>query len=249
MLDQWITRTEERPQARLRLLCFPPAGGTSSLYRNWAKRFPEDVELASLELPGRERRFREPAIDRMDQLLPQLLDLMQELDDRPFVFFGHSMGAVIAFHLTYALREAGRSLPELLILSGRKAPQTPERFPLLYNLSDGDFREGLAAYGGTPKEVLADEELMEIFVPLLRADFSLFETHAYVPRPPLPVPFLVLGGREDPRAIQGELQAWRIHTSADFDLKILPGGHFFLRDYEAETTRTVLEALQSRTLV
>jgi medium-chain acyl-[acyl-carrier-protein] hydrolase len=239
---QWLVISEERPAAGLDLYCFPPAGGTSSLYRNWHDGLPPWIEVRAVELPGRERRFSERPFTDMDALLAKLAPLIEGLHasgQRPFVFFGHSMGATIAFELTRRLRERGGIVPRALCLSGRKAPQVPERFPLMYDLDDGPFVEGLRAYGGTPDEVLQNQELMEIFVPLLRADFTLFETWPFRAGPPLPVPFRVFGGAADSRALRSELQAWRIHTAGSFRLRMISGGHFFLRD-EADLTLAAL---------
>ncbi|MEQ9366331.1 MAG: alpha/beta fold hydrolase [Leptospirales bacterium] len=235
MPEAWFIREVERPLAALDLFCFPPAGGTSGLYRNWHRALPESIQVHAIELPGREARFSETPFQNMGGLLDELVPKIESArhPNRPFVLFGHSMGASIAFETTRRLRERNGAPPALLCLSGRKPPQTPERFALMHDLSESDFIDGLRAYGGTPEAVLQNEELMELFVPLLRADFSLFETWPYEPQPPLRVPFAVFGGEDDPRALRGELQAWRIHTAADFRLRMLPGGHFFLRDEEA----------------
>ncbi|MCR9142851.1 MAG: alpha/beta fold hydrolase [bacterium] len=234
MSETWLVRETERPAATLDLYCFPPAGGTSGLYRNWHAALPEFVQLHAIELPGRERRFSETPFDNMGLLLDELVPVIEasRSPGRPFVLFGHSMGASIAFEMTRRLCETNRELPALLCISGRKAPQTPERFSFMHDLGEAEFIEGLRAYGGTPEAVLQNEDLMELFVPLLRADFSLFETWSYTPQPPLRVPFVVFGGEDDHRALRDELQSWRIHTALDFQLRMLPGGHFFLRDDE-----------------
>ncbi len=247
-MSQWFVEETPRSEAALDLFCFPPAGGSSALYRAWGQGLGPELRVLALELPGREARFSETAFTNMDALLDELLPelLRQRTPGRPFAFFGHSMGASIAFELTRRMRAEYHELPLALLLSARKAPQRPERFPFLHDLSDADFIEGLRAYGGTPEAVLADEELMnDVVVPLLRADFTLFETKAYQPAVPLPVPFFVFGGAEDPRAIRDELQAWRVHAGDDFQLRILPGGHFYLREHEAETLAAVGAALDS----
>lgn len=247
MSPHWIVNQEPRPDATLDLFCLPPAGGTSSLYRNWHAGLPPAVEVHAVELPGRERRFSEPAYSDMGKLLDDLVPVIEAArkPERSFALFGHSMGGSIAFELTRRLRETNRTLPVVLCLSGRKSPQLPDRFPLMHNLSESEFVQGLRAYGGTPEAVLQNAELMELFVPLLRADFSLFETWPYRAQPPLSVPFVVFGGDEDPRALVPELQAWRIHTAGDFRLRVLPGGHFFLRDHEELMLRALTEELRA----
>lgn len=245
MSDQWIICQQSRPNAKLDLFCFPPAGGTSALYRNWHLGLPESVEVHAIELPGRERRFSDTPFTSMGALLDELVPVIEAArhPDRSFALFGHSMGGSIAFELTRRLREQKRGLPQVLCVSGRKAPQLAERFPLMHNLSEGEFIQGLRAYGGTPEAVLQSEDLMELFVPLLRADFSLFETWSYQEESPLPMPLVVFGGDEDPRALIGELQAWRMHTAADFGFRMIPGGHFFLRDNETLMLRALSEEL------
>ncbi len=245
MLDKWIICTGPRPSATLDLFCFPPAGGTSALYRNWHSGLPESVEVHAIELPGRERRLSEPAFSDMGKLLDELVPVIEAARSpgRDFALFGHSMGGTIAFELTKRLRASDRELPVALCISGRRAPQLAERFPLMHKLDENDFIKGLRAYGGTPEAVLQNSELMDIFVPLLRADFSLFETWPYQEAPPLPMPFLVFGGDEDPRALRTEIQAWNIHSAVDLRLRILPGGHFFLRDYEALMLRALSEEI------
>ena len=192
------------------------------------------MSVNAIELPGREARFGEKPYTNLGELLDVLADVVAQAvpAERDFMFFGHSMGATIAFELVRRMHAKALPLPRKLMLSGRKAPQTPERFSFMHDLSENDFIDGLRAYGGTPEAVLQNEELMELFVPLLRADFTLFETWPYKPAPPLGIPMTLFGGSEDPRALRPELQAWRIHTSADFRLRVLPGGHFFLRDNE-----------------
>ncbi len=234
MKSPWIVCNQERPEALVRLFCFPPAGGNSTLYRSWHDSMPPEVEVLAVELPGRQTRIKESPIPDLNRIIDEFVPVLEAVGG-PFVLFGHSMGGLISFEITRRLRREGRRLPELLIVSGRKAPQTPERFPIMHTLAEPDFIKSLESYGGTPRAVLEDRELLDIFVPLLRADFTVFESHEYRSEPPLPVPLVVFGGDEDERAIRSELQAWRIHTSADFRLHMIPGAHFFLRDNPTPT--------------
>lgn len=224
--NPWLVQPRPNPQAALRLFCFPHAGSGSSVYRTWPEGLPPSVELVAVELPGRDTRFKERPAHRLAELVPAIADGLAGELSRPFAFYGHSMGALISYELTRELRRRGAPLPRHLFVSGRRAPQLPEPAPM-FDRSEEAFVAGLRQLGGVPEAVLAEAELMAIFLPILRADFSIGDTAVIAPEPPLPVPITALGGLADQRASLEELHAWRAQTSAAFDVETFPGGHFF----------------------
>lgn len=224
----WITRPRPRPGAPLRLFCLPHAGGGASSFRPWADVLPAEVEVCPVQLPGREARMGEPAIDRMEPLVEALSEALRPFDDEPFALFGHSNGALIAFELARRLRREGRHGPVHLFASGRRAPHVPNPRRTVAHLPDDEFLAEMRELGGTPEEVLAHPELMRILLPLLRADVRLNETYAFAADAPLACPITAYGGLGDPKAPREDVEAWREHTAADFTLRFFPGDHFFV---------------------
>lgn len=237
----YLPRPVARPRARL--FCFPYAGGNAMAFRGWAEGLPADVELCAVQLPGRGSRFRERAITRLGALLDELERALAPGLDVPFALFGHSMGALIAYELACRLRDRGGPAPVHLFLSGRSAPGLPPSEPPASDLPDAEFLDRLRRYGGTPEEVLAQPELMELLLPVLRADFTLIETWKDAGHAPLDVPFSVLGGLEDAGAGRDRLEGWRARTRSEFALRMLPGNHFFIQSAEATVLRILADAL------
>ena len=226
--NPWFSNTQPNSQAHLRLFCFPYAGGGASIFRLWAKELPSEIEVCPVQLPGRERRLRESPFSQVAPLLQALVQVLPPYLDRPFAFFGYSMGALISFELVRQLRRQNLPLPSHLIVSGRRAPQIPCSEPFTHELSDAAFIEDLRLKGGTPEAVLQSTELMNLFMPLMRADLGLNETYTYTNEPPLDCPISVLGSSEDPEVNREQLEAWREQTTSSFSLEMFPGNHFFL---------------------
>lgn len=225
----WFTRPVPNPGHSLRLFCFPYAGGGAAIYRNWPAGLQAPVELYAAQLPGRGARMREPALTRLGRVVGAVGREILPYLDRPFAFFGHSMGALIGFELARLLRrEHGLTLAHMFV-SGRRAPQLPSTSRITYNLPETEFLEEVRRLDGTPKEVLEHPDLMEIMSPLLRADFEVVETYGYAPEPPLDCPITVFGGLRDHDVGRDVLEPWREQTTSHFALRMLPGGHFFLQ--------------------
>ncbi len=226
--SRWIAYRKPNPQARLRLFCFHYAGGGASVFRTWQNDLPSDIEVCPVQLPGRESRLREPAFVRLAPILDELPDVLQPLMDMPFAFFGHSMGAIISFELTLRLRQLGRTLPLMLLLSGRRAPHCRETDPPLHDLPEAEFKAELMRLEGTPQEVLEHPELMELLLPLLRSDFAVCETYEHDESAVLDLPISAFGGLADHKVDKVHLEGWQKYTKGPFKLRMFQGNHFFL---------------------
>lgn len=232
--DPWFLCQQPGPGARLRLFCFPYAGGTANIYRRWRERLPGTVEVCAVQPPGRGSRFREPPFIWLPDLIEQLLPVLLPRLTRPFAFFGHSMGARIGFELARRLRREGLPGPLHLFVSGCRALQLKEEVPQTHLLPDDEFVAELRRLSGTPREVLEHPELMQVLLPSLRADFALTHTYEYHDEPPLDCPITAFGGLQDEEVERASVGAWREQTTAAFSSYMLPGDHFFLHSAEGQ---------------
>lgn len=227
--ERWLAYREVNPRARVRMFCFPYAGGGASAYRGWAGSLPGDVEVCPVQLPGRESRLREAPFETPGPLIQAIADALQPyLRDLPFVFFGHSMGAMISFELARELRRRGQTPPLHLFVSGRRAPQVPDTEEPIHALPEPQFIERLRELNGTPEEVLQHAELMKLLIPVLRADFSVNETYAYTEEEPLDMGISCFGGLGDKEVSRDDCAVWKEQTRGRFRLRMLPGDHFFV---------------------
>jgi len=235
--DWWLSRAEPRPEAEIELFCLPYAGAGASAYRGWVAAFGPRVEVTALRLPGRENRIRErPEVDPV-----AVASVIDAAATRPYALFGHSMGARLGFEVISELRRTGRPLPVRLYPSGSLPPDQRSSSALdgLSVLPDEELVARLSAAGGVPEAVLAEPELVEMLLPVLRADLTWVDDYAYVPDEPLPVPMVAFAGAADPVAPPSRMTGWAAHTSAGFALHTLPGGHFFLHDHTGTIASTI----------
>jgi medium-chain acyl-[acyl-carrier-protein] hydrolase len=242
----WLPKARPRPGVEVRLFCFPYAGGTTYTYRNWQSQLPPSIEICPVELPGRGARLGEPAETSIARLVRSTAAALSPYMDRPFAFFGHSMGGLISFELTRELRRAGAPQPAHLFVSACPAPHMRgRRQRITYNLPEPEFVGELRRLGGTPEEVLEHPELTQLVLPLLRADFEACQTHEYVPAPPLDCPLTVFGGLQDEELGRDELEEWRGHTSATCVVRMLPGGHLFVNTAHQTILRLLVNELHA----
>jgi len=240
----WVQVSRPRPAARLRLICLPPAGGGASRYRDWPAHLPDDVEVVSVQLPGRENRFNEPVIESMEELVGPLLDGLVGHLVPPFALFGHSMGALIAFELVRRMRPRGVA-PVHLFASGCRAPHLPSRSPDRHTLPAPEFLTAIQELGGIPPELLAEREFLDTMLPSLRGDCTLVETYAFRPQAPLSCPVSAFGGLLDEEVPPEDVAAWSCHTTGPFRVHLLPGDHFFVNSARPDLLRLVVSELGS----
>ncbi|MBO4138987.1 lantibiotic dehydratase [Micromonospora tulbaghiae] len=224
----WFVSAGSRPEAPVRLFCLPYAGAGASAFRRWAAEFGAGVDVVPVQLPGRENRITEdPRFSVAD-----VADAVASRADRPYAIYGHSMGGRLGFDVVRELRRAGRPLPLRLYVGGARAPHAdgPGPFDGLSRASDEELLRRLGDGGGLPADLLDHPELVELLLPLLRADFDRVDSYRHVPGEPLPVPIVVFAGRGDRAVSREQSAAWAEHTAAGFTLHELDGGHFFLHD-------------------
>jgi medium-chain acyl-[acyl-carrier-protein] hydrolase len=243
-LKPWTLFARRVPTARVRLLCFPFAGGGASAYRAWPDALAPEVEVWPVQLPGRENRLSEPAARDLGALAETLAGVFAPHLTGPYALFGHSMGAMVAFELARRLRVEGGPEPVHLFVSAHAAPQLPVHLPV-HDLPPHLFLEVLRAYNGTASSVLEHSELLQLLLPNLRADFALFETYRYREEAPLQCPLSVLGGVDDSSVPVERLRPWERHTTGRSRLRMLPGNHFFLQSASSLVIRAIREDLRA----
>lgn len=226
--NSWVKCPQPNPDASLRLFCFPHVGAGASIFRKWSDRLPPYIEVYAIQLPGRENRLKEAPFTHISPLVQTLTQVLRPYLTSPFAFFGHSMGALISFELTRQLRAQQQPSPVQLFISGRRAPQIPARNPLIHTLPEPEFLAELRRLNGTPQAVLENSELMQMVLPVLRADFSICGTYTYSHEPPLDCSISAFGGLDDSEETYDLLELWNKQTHSSFSLQMLPGDHFFL---------------------
>ncbi|WP_433790761.1 thioesterase II family protein [Actinoplanes sp. CA-252034] len=232
-----------------RLYCFPYAGGSAGVYRPWAGLAPPGLELAAVQLPGRQERWGEPYADDLPALARStagaVLADLHDLGARPYGLYGHSMGALLAYETARELCRRGAG-PALVTVSGHRAPQTPSLRTPYRHLPDDELLEKVIALGGTVPELATNTEFLALVLPMLRADFTMAERYRHLPGEPLPCPLLVLGGSDDPYAPPSSLDRWTELSHAGATIRVLPGGHFFQQDHAESILGTVAALLARR---
>lgn len=242
----WFTKPKSDGRAaRVRLFCFPYAGGSALIFRQWPELLSTAVEVRAAQLPGRGTRMSERSFDDIHKLVEALLPVIAEQLDKPFALFGHSMGGAIAFELSRRLRAQLDVEPQHLFISGRRAPHLPDIERPFYDLPDDEFKEELRRLNGTPAEVFEHPEMMEMLLPILRADVTLSQTYKCDSRPSLSCPLTVFGGLRDSLDEPEGLQAWREHTVGPFARRMFDGDHFFINTARQHLLREVERVLLS----
>lgn len=239
--NQWLGYTNISSQKKpIKCFCLPFAGGGASTYYSWTKKKSSIVDFYPIQLPGRESRIIEPTFHRIDELILYLIDAIEEELDQPYVLFGHSMGALISFEWVREVRRRKLAEPLHLFVSGKKAPHMCRKrysFPM----SDEKMIEVLRDMKGTPEDVLQNQELLELILPMLKADFELVESYVYRQEDALSCPITAISSWDDDHVYEHELQDWNVHTHASFQTKMFPGDHFYLQNIGDELVDWVIQ--------
>ncbi len=227
-MSQWFKKHRCSGIAKLRLFCFPYAGGNATIFGGWAEHLPSGVDLFAIQSPGRGRRFTETPISCLRTKVKELYSEIVPFLDVPSIFVGHSNGALVAFELARELQKNKVGNLNHLILSAKRAPHLPPIKPNLHNLPQEQFIKELKNYDFTPDEVLENEELMELFTPMLRADFSLSETYDFEEDMKLKTPTTLFWGNRDNDIPKDDMLAWQKCIDNPVNFTEFDGGHFFI---------------------
>lgn len=241
--QRWLVTAKKVTNPNLRLFCFSHAGGSATVYHQWHKQLPSNLELCAVQLPGRGHRMSEQPINDLPALVEAICDGIKDQLDIPFAFFGHSMGGTVAYELSRCLRRRGLPQPCHLLVSGCRAPQFLLGREPIHDLPKAAFLDKLRELNGTPKEALANAELMDMMEPILRADFKIVETREYLEEAPLTMPISAFGGKQDNRVSLEHLQSWQQHTSAAFWLQLFEGDHFYYAQQNKSLLRQITDLL------
>ncbi|MEV7855230.1 alpha/beta fold hydrolase [Streptomyces sp. NPDC088183] len=243
-MKRYLTRASQPSPGRMRMFCFPYAGGGASAYAGWQSRLTADIEVLPVQLPGREGRMNEPRFTDLHALVAELDEEIGPELDHPHVLYGHSMGALIAYALAQHRYVRGSRLPAALVLGGQRAPHLPAPLPDDPGIRDEELVRLLDGHGGLPRVLLDHPEWLSALLPTVRDDLRLCAAAGTVDRTPLPVPLHVFGGSEDRLVTVDEVREWTRYSTAYGETLVVPGGHFFIREEDSFLDR--LSALLRR---
>lgn len=231
---------------KIKLYCLPYAGGSSIYYLQWKQELNSDIELHTIELAGRGGRFNEALYNSLDEMVEDVfLQIKEDLDDADYAIYGHSMGSLICYELCHKIQDSGYKMPKHIFLSGKGAPHIKDKDEFMYNLNDEEFKSKLREIGGTPDEVLKSNELLELFLPIIRADFKVVETYNYVEKnKKLNVSATILNGKEDDLTLP-QIFEWRNHFSCDCRFYTFTGGHFFINENKSNIISIINQTLKN----
>jgi len=239
----WIEYSAPNPGAATRLFCFPYAGGSASIYRPWNGAPLEQVEVCPIQTPGRENRIADKPFTHLRTLAKAVADVIPL--DKPFALFGHSVGALLCFEVARELRRRRAAVPFHLFVSGCSAPNLCPNRPPRFNLTREQLLAEIRKLGGTPEEVLEDSELLDLVLPAIRADFSLFDTYDYRDERPFDFAVTALTGDADPEVDSLETLQWHIQTDNKFQHYQFPGNHFFLHESSGDVRALIAKEVDA----
>jgi len=242
-VNPWVVCFHPRPGARLRLVCFPHSGGAPAAYRAWSSQLPAWLELQAVRYPGRIGAPGQAPLTHLRDLAHGAAGALTDDDPRPMAFWGHSLGAIVAYEAALLLQDRGGAGPRHLFAAAAGAPHLPLDRPAIHGLDDAGFLAEVAAYGGTPDAVMEHPELLEILLPVLRADFEAYETYRPGGALPAGCPVTVLGGEGDALVSRERLAAWAVQGGGNTPVRLYPGGHFFPQAHADDVLALVVRTL------
>lgn len=244
--DAWVSRFHSGPPGRPRLVCLPHAGGSASFYFPVSAALHPGIEVLAVQYPGRQNRRLEEPVRDIHTLADLVAGALRPWSAQPLAFFGHSMGAVVAYEVALRLQQAqGAATPAMVFVSGRRAPSTRREETVHQRDDDGLVRE-LRRLAGTEAELLADQEVLRMILPALRADYEAIETYAPRSEEQLTCPVTALVGDSDPRVTLSEAQSWQRHTTGEFEMRTFSGGHFYLTTHQDEIIAMLRDRVTGR---
>lgn len=241
----WFRRFSPSDSAPERVVFFPHAGGAASFFVDYATALAPHADVLAVQYPGRQNRFAEPGIDSVAELAERVYRELRAWADRPLTFFGHSLGSAVCFEVARRFARDGVAGPEHLFVSAGRAPSLP-RDTRVHLMSDDGLLAEVGRLGGTDERVLADPELRALILPALRADYTAIETYRCAPGDTVPQPITALVGDADDRATVAQARPWAGHTTGGFDLRVFPGGHFYLTDQAPAVLGLLVAHLRGR---
>ncbi|HEX6526870.1 MAG TPA: alpha/beta fold hydrolase [Streptosporangiaceae bacterium] len=240
--DRWIRAFHSCPENEPQLFCFPHAGGSATYYFPLSRALAPDVAVFAVQYPGRQDRRNEPCVDNIPELANKVFEAIAQRAGGKFAFFGHSMGAIVAFEVARRFKQQTGTGPTWLFASGRRAPSQPLRAGIHLRDDIGIVAE-LRKVGGTDQRFFDDEEVMASVLPVIRNDYKAVETYNWEPGMRLDCPVTALIGDSDPQTTADDAAEWAQHSDGSFDLRIFPGGHFYLDSRLDDVTDTIFTAL------
>ncbi|UCG70212.1 MAG: thioesterase [Thermoplasmata archaeon] len=227
--NPWFYVPKPNCKAKLKLFCFPYAGGTAEIYYAWPYDLPEEIEMLAIHYPGHIPRSNERLFTRISKLVEAISGEIVRYTDKSYAFFGHSMGALVAYELSRRFASEGRKMPEYLFLSARRAPHIPVIHPHMHKLTKEEWISVMRCFNMVPEEVIKNMKLLEKILPVIKADFEMVETWQFdAQTPPLDIPVCVFGGINDNLAPKKDIEAWEKMTRKKFNAYFFPEKHFFI---------------------
>jgi pyochelin biosynthesis protein PchC len=239
----WIRRFHPAPQAACGLLCLPHAGGSASYFFPASRALAPGIEVLPVQYPGRQERRFERRIEDLRELAGYVFDAVRPFTGRPLGLFGHSMGATLAFEVALRMEREGIP-PAVVFASGRRAPSV-DKHEDVHTRPDSGLLEELRELSGTDAELLTDKEFIPVILNPLRSDYRAVESYRCPPGVSLSCPVVAMVGDDDPKAEVDDVALWSEHTTGPFELRVFPGGHFYLNDHAAEVTELIAARMPS----
>lgn len=243
----WFRILKTSPTVRQRIFCLPHAGGSASLYRKWADALPADTELIAVQYPGREERLNEPCIDNMAELVSALIQSLlrqPHLLHQPYILFGHSMGAAVAYELCVRLQQHNQRLPCQLVVSASEGPGCI-KVTALHQAKEQALLEEIVRLNADLTYLMQMPELTELILPSLKSDYTLIETYGAAPpsRHTVRTSVTAMVGLQDEEITLADVKAWAQISDHGFRLCSYPGGHFYLNEHYPSMIKVLVEIL------